>query len=207
MAKNAVLLSGGIDSIALTYYLNPDYAITIDYGQIPADAEIQASKKISKSLNIDHVIRDFSCEKIGRGLMYDGNKKVDFKAPSKEWWPFRNQLIISIGATFAVNNGIRELFIGAVEEDSTHKDGEKQFFDLMSNLLTFQEGNIQLKYPYVSTSSIDLLKETEPPLEMLMWAHSCHKSTDACGKCRGCSKYQKVLEKYRKYLGKTKIEK
>jgi len=36
----AILLSGGLDSIALAYWLRPQIAVTIDYGQRPARAVI-----------------------------------------------------------------------------------------------------------------------------------------------------------------------
>jgi 7-cyano-7-deazaguanine synthase len=49
MAK-AILLSGGIDSIALAYWQRPDIAITIDYGQAPAQAEINASTAVASAL-------------------------------------------------------------------------------------------------------------------------------------------------------------
>ena len=37
--NTALLLSGGMDSIALAYWKRPDIALTIDYGQAAADAE------------------------------------------------------------------------------------------------------------------------------------------------------------------------
>lgn len=37
--KKAVLLSGGVDSICLTYGILPDIAYTIDYGQTVAERE------------------------------------------------------------------------------------------------------------------------------------------------------------------------
>lgn len=45
MSKTAILLSGGMDSIALAYWKRPEIAITIDYGQKPAAAEVVASKR------------------------------------------------------------------------------------------------------------------------------------------------------------------
>ncbi len=39
MSKTAILLSGGMDSIALAYWKRPELAITINYGQKPFLAE------------------------------------------------------------------------------------------------------------------------------------------------------------------------
>jgi 7-cyano-7-deazaguanine synthase len=54
--KKAVLLSGGVDSICLTYGILPDIAYTIDYGQTVAEREIYVSKYICNELNIEHKV-------------------------------------------------------------------------------------------------------------------------------------------------------
>ena len=37
-----MLLSGGMDSIAVAYWRRPSLAITIDYGQVPAAGELRS---------------------------------------------------------------------------------------------------------------------------------------------------------------------
>ena len=41
----ALLLSGGMDSVAIAYWKRPRYGITINYGQEPAEGEIRACKR------------------------------------------------------------------------------------------------------------------------------------------------------------------
>ena len=41
--KTALLLSGGMDSIAIAWWKRPDIALTLDYGQQAANAEIKAA--------------------------------------------------------------------------------------------------------------------------------------------------------------------
>jgi 7-cyano-7-deazaguanine synthase len=38
-----LLLSGGMDSVALAYWLRPDVAFTIDYGQLSAEGELRSA--------------------------------------------------------------------------------------------------------------------------------------------------------------------
>jgi 7-cyano-7-deazaguanine synthase len=67
LIKKAILLSGGIDSICLTYYLKPDIAYTIDYGQVPAEREIYVSNFICKNLGIQHKVISVDCKSLGSG--------------------------------------------------------------------------------------------------------------------------------------------
>ena len=54
--KTALLLSGGMDSLAIAWWKRPDVAITIDYGQKAAEAEKRASSAVCQELGIEHHI-------------------------------------------------------------------------------------------------------------------------------------------------------
>src|SRR5688500_6256259 len=87
----AVLLSGGLESTAIAYWLKPDVAITIDYGQPCAAGEIQAAKNICKSLSIAHDILQLS-PYVNIPIR---NRLGDHMSV---WWPYRNQLLITLAA-------------------------------------------------------------------------------------------------------------
>ena len=80
----AILLSGGIDSIALAYWKRPDLAITINYGQKPAIAELRSSEAVCKILQIEHVIIKVDCSSLGSGDLIKAPSITI--APSSEWW-------------------------------------------------------------------------------------------------------------------------
>ncbi|WP_440506100.1 7-cyano-7-deazaguanine synthase [Serratia nevei] len=63
--KTALLLSGGMDSIAIAWWKRPDIALTLDYGQYAAEAEIRAASVTCKSLGIDHHIIRIDCRSLG----------------------------------------------------------------------------------------------------------------------------------------------
>ena len=58
--KAIILLSGGLDSLVALGFPQNDYkielALTFDYGQKSAEAEIEASAKICEHYNIEHKV-------------------------------------------------------------------------------------------------------------------------------------------------------
>ena len=189
--KSALLLSGGQDSIAIAQWLRPALAITVDYGQLPAEAEIRAAQQACKALSIQHIVVEANCSRIGSGDLSDAPALA--AAPSSEWWPYRNQLVITLASAAALVHGAQELLIGAVSTDSNHIDGRQEFFDAMDLVLSMQEGGLRVRAPAIKMTSAQLIRLSEISLEILCWAHSCHRSNFACGQCRGCIKHKNVM--------------
>ncbi|VVV02276.1 MULTISPECIES: 7-cyano-7-deazaguanine synthase [Mesonia] len=194
MQKNnlAILLSGGMDSIALAYWKKPAHSITIDYGQKAANAEIKAAAQISKYLNIEHHILKVDCSALGSGDM-NGSKSLGI-SPITEWWPYRNQLLVTLACMKGVSIGIKELIIGSVSTDNAHKDGTRTFYDYLSKLIEYQEGQIKITCPGIEMSTVDLIKKAKLPISLLYWAHSCHTANEPCMNCNGCKKYLYTLQ-------------
>ena len=105
MNKLALLLSGGMDSIALAWELRPNLCITVDYGQRAAQGEIRASAAVCEALNLKHRILNIDCSSLGSGDM-SGSPALSL-APASEWWPFRNQLLITLASAAAIQEDIR----------------------------------------------------------------------------------------------------
>ncbi|RII26351.1 MAG: 7-cyano-7-deazaguanine synthase [Geobacter sp.] len=189
--KKAILLSGGIDSVALCYWLRPDVAITIDYGQLPAPAEIEVSRKVCKELHIPHEVVTVDCRRLGSGDLA-GTESLGM-SPSREWWPYRNQLLATIASMKAIGLGVDEIIFGSVKSDSFHADGTFAFYTQLNNLLKMQEGGLTVSVPAITMSSGELVIASGIPSSLLCWAHSCHISDVACGNCRGCFKHQSVM--------------
>lgn len=113
------------------------------------------------------------------------------EAPVPEWWPFRNQLLITMAAAVALSEGVKRLVIGSVANDRSHADGRKAFFDAMNRVLVIQEGALNLVAPAIEQTTVDLCRDV--PFEILAWTHSCHVSDYACGRCRGCVKHRETM--------------
>ena len=191
MSNVGLLLSGGMDSYALAYQEKPDVAVTIDYGQLPAQAEIKASTILTNRLNIQHIIFSTDLSAIGSGDLC--GKPAIKSAPVSEWWPYRNQFLITVAAMCLIPLGIKRLLIAAVNTDLIHCDGTKEFIEMSSKVLSMQEGGMKVEAPAINISTAELVKQSNIPFSLLAWSHSCHTDNIACGQCGGCRKHRKVV--------------
>ena len=188
----ALLLSGGIDSTALAYWVKPDVAVTIDYGQVVAKAEIQAARAICGDLDIQHMVIRIDCSAVAKGAL--GGLPPSSMSLQPEWWPYRNQLLITFAAGLLIDFAPLEIIIGTVRGDGkAHKDGSKAFLRRINGLLLCQEGAVTVAAPAINMKTGDLLRVSQLPESILGWTVSCNKSLLPCGECRGCRKRAAVL--------------
>lgn len=190
--KTALLLSGGMDSIAIAYWKKPELAITVAYGQCAEQAEIRAAAAVCEALGIEHHIIESNLRALGSGDMAGGAASA--LAPVSEWWPFRNQMLVTLAAMKAVALNVSRLLIGTLRTDGVHADGTPKFLAAVNAVLACQEGAIALEAPAIELSGAELIKASGVPADVLAWAHSCHVANEACGLCRGCAKHYQVLE-------------
>lgn len=189
--KTGILLSGGMDSVAVAFWKRPEYSFTVNYGQLGAEGEIRAAQTLSRKLGITHEIITADCGELGSGDLI-GKPQLP-SAPVSEWWPFRNQLLLTLTGMKAVSLGIESLLFGAVKSDSSYKDGRLEFFQKMDELLFLQEGNIHVSAPAIDLTTLELIKTSNIPRSLLAWSHSCHISSYTCGHCHGCIKSLTVI--------------
>lgn len=186
--KTGLLLSGGMDSIAIAWWMRPPWAITIDYGHKAAAGEQLAAAQVCKELGIEHELITVDCSELGSGDMVHADP--DPRATTSDWWPYRNQLLITLACMRAISRDVQTLYIGTVKSDGeSHRDGTPEFVSRMDGLMAYQEGRIRVVAPAIEHTTADLVRMTSVPPGLLAWAHSCHKSEIACGNCRGCNKY------------------
>jgi len=191
MKRTALLLSGGMDSTALAWSLRPELALTIDYGQQPARGEFRAASAVCASLDIKHRSLEIDCRVLGSGDLAGTSPHP--AAPVSEWWPFRNQLLVTLASGIVLQEGLTTIVVGTVSSDKTHGDGRVEFFQAMSQLLGLQEGGIDIEVPAINETSVSLCRKIGVPFEVLAWSHSCHVSDYACGTCRGCLKHRETM--------------
>lgn len=176
-----------MDSAALAYWYRPAYAIHINYGQKCAEAELTSSKEISKAIGMNFITIHCDLSALGSGDM-SGTKPLTV-APVSEWWPYRNQMLATIGAMRAVSLDVKTLLIGAVRTDGKHIDGTKAFFKKLNKLVIMQEGSLSVEAPAIALDTEKLISNSKIPLSILGWTHSCHTGNLPCGSCNGCLKH------------------
>ncbi len=191
--KRGLLLSGGIDSTALFWWKRPAIAYTIDYGHSAAAAEVRAAKTICEKLRcVHHVIR-IDLASLGCGPL--AGRKSSSLSQSKEWWPFRNQLLLTVAGMHAVQHGVNQLLIGTVRSDSRHADGTPVFVRQISQVMSQQEGGLEVVAPAITLDTIQLVMKSKLPLALVLQTHSCHQGNTHCCQCPGCMKRLKVFER------------
>lgn len=191
-----LLLSGGLDSTAVAAMVRPEHCIHIDYGQTPEDAELRAAAQVAADLGLPFTSLGVPASPVGAGLMKaepaDGILPAD---ASPEWWPFRNQLLITLAAAWGVQRGFEVVIIGTVASDAArHADGTRTFLTRIDGLLSIQEGHLRVEAPAADMSSAELITTSGVTDAVLGWTHSCHRANFPCGACPGCVKRQEVLK-------------
>jgi len=193
-----LLLSGGLDSSALAAMVRPDHALVFDYGQVAADAEHRAAREVARELKVPLTHLRVPAGVVAAGLMSvgvdDTNVTVEGTAP--EWWPFRNQLLITLAAAWGVTRGFGEVLLGTVATDGArHADGTAEFRAAIDRLLSLQEGGLRVSAPAADLTSDQLLTRSGIPEHVLAWTHSCHRANLPCANCPGCIKRSEVLRR------------
>ncbi len=179
--------------MAIAYWTRPEIAITVDYGQAPAEGEIRAATAVAEELGIRHVIlRLDQLGSLGSGDLA-GSAPLPM-APKSEWWPYRNQLLVTVAAGALLPLGVTRLSIGALRTDGHHVDGSAAFVGDLSRLLSSQEGGMLLDAPAIELDAVELVRRSAIPTSILAWAHSCHRASWACGECGGCRKHYRTFE-------------
>lgn len=189
-APAALLLSGGMDSMALAWWLRPAYAFTVQYGQAAAAGEIRAATQACAELGIAHEVLVVDASALGSGDL--AGRPPIAAAPVREWWPFRNQFLLTVAGMRAVALGVRRLVAGSVATDGAHRDGTAAFYEFADRLFAMQEGGIRIEAPAVALTTAALVRRAGAPRAFMSWAHSCHTGPYACGACRGCWKQTEV---------------
>jgi 7-cyano-7-deazaguanine synthase len=136
--SDLILLSGGVDSAAASLYLRPAAGLVIDYGQVVAAGEVRAAHAVGRAIGLPVETLRCDCSAVGSGLL-SGGREAEV-APSAEWWPFRNQLLATIAAAWALHRGYTRLLFCSVATDDFHRDGQPLFYELLSALMGSRRG-------------------------------------------------------------------
>ena len=190
--KTVLLFSKGMDSIALAFSKRPDLLMTIDYGHRSAEGEIRAAQTVAGLLSLPLSIVRVDCGTLGSGDLA-GTAPLAI-APASDWWPYRNQLLVTIAASHAIGAKFEQMMIATVRSDAAHADGRSDFIEALDAVLQFQEGGLRLVAPAIEMSTTELVRSSGIDASTLGWAHSCHRSPWSCGQCRGCNKCREVWQ-------------
>lgn len=187
-----LLLSGGVDSAALAAVERPAAAVFVDYGQRPAAAERRAAGAIADALGLRLHYTALNLRPLGGGLLL--NETPLPGAPSPEWWPYRNQMLVTAAAAVALRLNLGRVLVATVDGDGDrHVDGSRAFYAALDALLRMQEGHVHVAAPAINETTEELVARSGLDEDVLAWTVSCHRSELPCGDCPGCWKRARVM--------------
>ena len=193
--KDGILLaSGGLDSTTMAYWLinqNIDFIpLFINYGQHCATTEFETLKSVVPLTHSDRI------EYIDIKSVY-ARSKSKFIKPANLWEdeisaddlyiPYRNVLLLTIGATFAQTLGYANVYSAFINSNHAKEiDCSNEFFDKMEGMLK-EYGSVKINMPFRDFSKYDVAKLGIKLGAPIGNTFSCQASeTIPCGACPNC---------------------
>lgn len=202
MPTAVCLVSGGMDSVvalALARQKTSDIALLhVNYGHLTESRELKAFTEIADHYGIRRrlVVDIGYLHEIGGSALTDPSiplpaGRLDRPEIPLSYVPFRNANLLAVATSWAEVLSATEIYIGAVEEDSSgYPDCRESFFRAFNLVIregTRPETRIQIVAPLLHLSKKQIVKtgvELEVPFH-LTW--SCYCASElACGTCDSC---------------------
>jgi 7-cyano-7-deazaguanine synthase len=203
-SRAVVLLSGGMDSCVCAALAARDHAaaaLHVSYGQRTEERERQAFLDICQRLKIQDklLVRNEALPAIGGSALTDENIPVPSGDASGRaighdipvtYVPFRNAHFLAAAVSWAEVLGAGEVYIGAVEQDSSgYPDCRPAYYEAFNQVIEAgtKEGAIEIVTPLIRLRKTEIVRlglELGAPFD-LTW--SCYSRQDrACGVCDSC---------------------
>lgn len=200
--KGVVLVSGGMDSLVLAAFATRESDIAllhVNYRQRTENKELACFHAIADHLKVrERLVVDLSTlGAIGGSALTDPSIAVPEADLGREgipvtYVPFRNAHFICVAVSWAEVIGAKNVYIGAVEADSSgYPDCRPAFYDAMNEAVrrgTRDGSGIEIKAPFIELRKKDIVlmgKSLGVPFEK-SW--SCYvEGTRACGRCDSCA--------------------
>jgi 7-cyano-7-deazaguanine synthase len=203
--RAVVLLSGGMDSCVCAALAARDHdaaAVHISYGQRTEERERRAFFAICDRLGIRDcmLVRNEALSAIGGSALTDrkigvpeshgtGTRLSGDDIPVT-YVPFRNAHFLSVAVSWAEVLGASQIYIGAVEQDSSgYPDCRPAYYEAFNEVIRLgtKAGQIKIVMPLIHLRKAEIVRlglELGAPFD-LTW--SCYSREDsACGVCDSC---------------------
>lgn len=198
--KAIVLLSGGMDSATTLAIAAQKYriiALHFNYHQRTEERELWCFERLCKFYRVERKIvidMDF-LKKIGGSTLFKGAKRIPKPEFRKDripstYVPFRNGVMLSIATAIADRYNVNNIFIGAVEADSSgYPDCRREF------ILSFQDAvrrgtrvkDLKIIAPLIGLTKTEIVKRGLALGVPYEYTWSCYRSNSTpCLNCESC---------------------
>jgi 7-cyano-7-deazaguanine synthase len=215
--RAVVLLSGGLDSLIAAHLAAPDYdlqlAITCDYGQRAAVAELATAGHQAARLNIPH--QQVNLRWLGRMA---SNALTDLSKPmphagkdspnspdhpactschaAQLWVPNRNAVLLMVAAAYAEALECEAVVAGFNREEAAlFSDNSPEFVTAANQLLqhsTRQHPSVIC--PTLHMTKTDMVQLAQRDRIMLDCIYSCYEAGPRhCWRCESCARLKRAL--------------
>lgn len=207
------LLSGGLDSTVATYMAQETcdicLALTFDYGQRAAKAEINAAKITAEKLNIKHRvinldwlkdISDSALLNMAQNLPKPLQTRLDtdsLENAKAVWVPNRNGLFVAVAAAFAEGLSCEYIIAGFNKEEAqSFPDNSQDFINASNKAFEFSTlKRVKLISP---TSDLSKAQVAQKFIEFKIDPASIWSCYDGnltpCNKCESCLRLIRAFE-------------
>lgn len=193
--NNGVLLaSGGMDSTTMGYWLlksNIDFIpLFINYGQHCAETEYETLKKVLPTSHIERIeyidIADVYKKSSSRFIQPANLWKDDIQADDL-YIPYRNVLLLTVGASFARTIGLTNVYSAFINSNHAKEiDCSNEFFMKMEEFLS-NYGSVKINMPFRYFSKYEVAKIGIELGAKIGETFSCQASPQIpCGACPNC---------------------
>lgn len=205
--KTVCVISGGLDSTTLLYYLlkhrEEVRAISFNYGQRHSK-ELEMAKKTCEKLGVEHKIIDISFIK---ELVSNSALTSDIEVPEGHYEsenmkltvvPNRNMIFASIAIGYAVNIGFDEIALGIHAGDHhIYPDCRPEFLDALRAIsLVSNEQKIYICAPFLHLDKGDIVAMGSDLNVDYSLTWTCYKGLDKpCGKCGSCVERREAFDR------------
>lgn len=210
-----VLLSGGLDSVICAAWAEQEYeqclALTIDYGQRAAQAELRAAEAVADRLGMRWQVLELPwLGELGGSALVDCTRPLptidpldlDNSSSAKRtaralWVPNRNGVFVAVAGAYADAWRYTDIILGLNrEEGASFPDNTEEFAEAATNLLAYSTMiHARVISPTVEKTKIEIVRmglDLDAPLD-LVW--SCYeKGPEPCWECEACRRLQRALE-------------
>ena len=197
--KAVVLLSGGMDSSTLMYYVKyildrEPIALTFKYGQKAQEKELECAKKLCEIIGAEHHVFDISdifgyflsAILKGKNIPIPGG---EVRGIPPTYVPYRNTILLSLACGFAESHDISEVYYAANEVDySGYPDCRLDYIIMFNELSRKAARNpVNVYAPLAGFAKWQIVKLGEKLHVPWKYTWSCYRSGPTpCGRCPSC---------------------